>query len=420
MESLSRTFQGYVVGLPLFGGLVLLFVSHDFQISWWEIVLFMTLIGTASMLPIPDPRGGYITATGTLFYVLMSVHGPVASLIIAGSAYGAGAAVSRGWYPWRTIFNGAQMGVSVGLAGLAFRVLGGFTGDLSWQRFLVPFVVASLVHQASNNFFVAFYFSRLRRVPLLSTWITDIGDFLWSNLLTLPTAALLTILYVTVHPLTLLLYLASLPLQRRALLLYLQQRRLHNQAIDALTVAIDADFPQGRGHSRHVADTAMAIARELKVPEVEIEAIELGSLLHDVGIIGLEDSVKAGVSEAQSDVARFRQHVKIGAEIVRALPRRAIWEIVLFHHERHDGRGYPSGRLGNEIPLPARIVAVAEVFESMLAGGFPYNERGRSFREAVDGISAEAGTAFDPEVVRAFLRAVQAGAIGSSRRRDRG
>jgi response regulator RpfG family c-di-GMP phosphodiesterase len=161
----------------------------------------------------------------------------------------------------------------------------------------------------------------------------------------------------------------------------------------------------------------MAIARELKVPEVEIEAIELGSLLHDVGIIGLEDSVKAGMPEAQGDVTRFREHVKIGAEIVRALPRRAIWEIVLFHHERHDGRGYPSGRSGNEIPLPARIVALAEVFESMLAGGFPYNERGRSFQEAVDGINSEAGSAFDPKVVQAFLRAVSGGAIGPSRTR---
>jgi putative nucleotidyltransferase with HDIG domain len=415
MEILSRGFQGYVVGLPLIGSLVLLSASGEFQITWWEIVLFMTLIGTASMLPIPDPRGGYITATGTLFYVLMSVHGPVASLIIAGSAYGAGAAVSRGWYPWRTIFNGAQMGASVGLAGLVFKLLGGFTGDLSWQRFLVPFLAASLVHQASNNFFVAFYFRQLRNVPLLSTWITDVGDFLWSNLLTLPTAALLTVLYVTVHPLTLLLYLASLPLQRRALLLYLQQRRLHNQAIDALTVAIDADFPQGKGHSRRVADAAMAIAREMKMPEVDIEAIELGSLLHDVGIIGLEDSVKAGVSEVQSDLARFREHVRIGAEIVRALPRRAIWEIVLFHHERFDGRGYPAGKSGREIPLPARIVAVAEVFESMLAGGFPYNEMGRTFDDAVAGIQSESGSAFDPQVVAGFTRAVASGAIKPSR-----
>ena len=420
MQTLSRPFQSYVLGVPLVGVLVLLFASGKFQITWWEIVLFAILIGTASMLPIPDPRGGYITATGTLFYVLMSVHGPVAGLVIAGSAYGAGAAVSRGWYPWRTIFNGAQMGASVGLAGLVFQLLGGFTGDLSWQRFLVPFVAASLVHQASNNFFVAFYFSQLRRVPLLSTWITDVGDFLWSNLLTLPTAALLTVLYVTVHPLTLLLWLVSLPLQRRALLLYLQQRRLHSQAIDALTVAIDADFPQGRGHSRRVADAAIAIAREMKIPEVEIEALELGSLLHDVGVIGLEDSVKAGISDERGDAARFREHVKIGADIVRALPRRAIWEIVLYHHERHDGRGYPTGRSGSDIPLPARIVSLAEVFESMLAGGFPYNEKGKSFSEAVAGIKSEAGSAFDPKVVEAFTRAVDSGTIGSPREGSRG
>src|SRR3990170_6416004 len=342
MGTLSRAFQSYVISVPLVGGLVLLFVSGKFQITWWEILLFMTLIGTASMLPIPDPRGGYITATGTLFYVLMSVHGPVAGLVIAGSAYGAGAAVSRGWYPWRTIFNGAQMGASVGLAGLVFQLLGGFTGDLSWQRFLVPFVTASLVHQASNNFFVAFYFSQLRRVPLFSTWITDVGDFLWSNLLTLPTAALLTVLYVTVHPLTLLLWLVSLPLQRRALLLYLQQRRLHSQAIDALTVALDADFPQGRGHSRKVADTAVAIARQLSLADAVVEAIELGALMHDVGMIGLDDLLKAGASNIHEREA-FHAHVRIGAEIVRELPRRDISQIVLRHHERFDGGGYPDG-----------------------------------------------------------------------------
>ena len=409
MERLPRDFQFFVLVVIAAAAAMLFVVSPSFAIEWWEIVLFMILIGLAAMFPIPDPRGGYITATGTLFYVLMSVHGPATGVAIAGSAYGVGAAISRGWYPWRTVFNGAQMGLSVGLAAIAFRFLGGSTTN-QWSHFLFPFVVASLVHQASNNFFVAFYFSRLRNVPLISTWITDVRDFLWSNILTLPTAALLTILYVSVHPLTLLIYLASLPLQRRALQLYLQQRRLHSQAIDALTVAIDADFPQGRGHSRKVADTAVAIARQLSLADAVVEAIELGALMHDVGMIGLDDLLKAGASNIHEREA-FHAHVRIGAEIVRELPRRDISQIVLRHHERFDGGGYPDGLAGAEIPKAARIVSLAEVFESMRAGGFPYNETGVPFVEAVDAIKREAGHAFDPEVVAAFLDAVAEGTI---------
>src|SRR4030067_1299788 len=348
MERLPRDFQFFVLVVVAAAGDMLFVFSPSFAIEWWEIVLFMILIGLAAMFPIPDPRGGYITATGTLFYVLMSVHGPATVFAIAGSAYGVGAAISRGWYPWRTVFNGAQMGLSVGLAAIAFRLLGGSTTS-QWSHFLFPFVVASLVHQASNNFFVAFYFSRLRDVPLISTWITDVRDFLWSNILTLPTAALLTILYFPVYPLTLLIYLASLPLQRRALQLYLQQRRLHSQAIDALTVAIDADFPQGRGHSRKDADTAVAIARQLSLADEGGEGIELGALMHDVGMIGLDDLLKAGASNIHEREA-FQAHVRIGAEIVRELPRRDISQIVLHHHERFDGKGYPDGLSGAEKP----------------------------------------------------------------------
>jgi putative nucleotidyltransferase with HDIG domain len=409
MSKLPRDFQVFVIAVIMTAAVTFYILAPTFLMQWWELLLFTLLIGLAAMSPIPDPRGGYITATGTLFYVLMSVHGPAASLAVAGTAYGVGAAVSRGWFPWRTAFNGAQMGLSVALASTAFRLLGG-SASADWESFFFPFVAASLVHQASNNFFVAFYFSRLRGTPLLSTWITDVRDFLWSNLLTLPTAALLTILYVSIHPLSLLIYLVSLPLQRRALQLYLQQRRLHTQAIDALTVAIDADFPQGQGHSRRVADTAVAIARQLGLSDASVEAIELGALMHDVGLIGLDDLLKEGRA-APGEGVGFEAHVRIGAEIVRELQRKEIADIVLYHHERFDGKGYPNGLANGGIPLSARIVALAEAFESMRAGGFPYNEAGLPFSDAVKAIERESGEAFDPAVVAAFLEAVTEGTI---------
>ncbi len=372
--------------------------------AWPELLLFMVLISLAAMFPIPDPRGGFMTATGTLFYVLLSVHGPGAGLLVGGSAIAIGYAVSTGWFPWKTVFNGAQMGISVGLAGVVFKIAGGSVAEPGVYSFLIPLILAVFVHHMANNFLVSFYHSRLRGQPLLPTWISDIRDFLWSNILGVPTAALLTILYVTVHPATLLFYLASLPLLRWAGQLYLQRRRIYGQAIDSLVVAIDANLPEGKGHSRRVAATALAIGRNLNLAETTLESIELGALLHDVGMIGLDDVVEESTLADVGHTDRLQKHVQIGAEIAREIPRREIAEIVLYHHENYDGSGYPEGLKGNKIPLGARIVGLAETFESMLAGEGP-REQGLSPSEAIKIIQERAGKQYDPRIVEAFVEA---------------
>lgn len=403
MQRLSKDFQVFVVAVMCTAAILLWVLAPEVPHSVWpELLLFMILIGLATMFPIPDPRGGYLTVTPILLYVLLSVHGPGAALLVATFAHPIGLAVSVRGQPWRMAFNGAQIGISACLAGLVFRGLGGSVASPNLVSFLVPFAIAALVHQLSNNFFVAFGLSRLRKLPILGTWIADIKDLLWSNILSIPSAALLAILYVSLHPTTLLLYLASLPLQRWALQLYLQQRRIHSQAIDALVLAIDADFPEGKGHSRRVANTAASIARQLNLSEPLIEGIELGALLHDVGMIGLDDALDVDNPDKEGLAARLRRHVDIGAEVARELPRRDISQIVLYHHENFDGTGYPRGLKGGQIPFGARIVAVAEAYESMLAGGYPYADR-MPREQALEAIQKEAGRAFDPRVVKAFF-----------------
>ncbi len=402
-QRLPRNFQLYVLAV-VFAASVLVWASAV-RIRWqtWpELLMFMVLIAVASMFPIPNPRGGYVTTTTTLMYVLLCVHEPGSALLVAGTGYAIGHAISRGWVPWRTLFNGAQMGISVGLAGTVFRLVGGSPSNPGLVPFLLPFALASLVHQASNNFFVTSFFGRLRSTRWLGTWLIEVKDFLWSNLLTVPTAALLAILYVFVHPVTLFLYLVSLPAQRWAAQLYLQQRRIYNQAIDSLVLAIDANFPQGAGHSRRVADLGSSIARKMRLPDPEVEAVELGGLLHDVGMIGLDDLLDSEAGLQPGLVERARQHVVIGAEVASELPRRDVSEIVLHHHECYDGSGYPGGLRGPKIPIGARIVAVAEAFESMTVGGFPYKERILP-SEAARVIRMQAGQTFDPQVVEAFL-----------------
>jgi len=402
-QRLPKDFQLFITVVVFAAGAIIWVFGAEIRWQEWpELLMFMMLITVTSTFPIPHPRGGYVTSTTTLMYVLLSVQEPVSALLVAGCGYAIGHATSRGWVPWRTFYNGAQMGISVGLASLTFRVLGGSPHTPGVLSFLLPFTLASLVHQTANNFFVTFLFGRLRQTPWFRTWLVEFKDSLSSNLLTIPSAALLAILYVFVHPATLLLYLVSLPAQRWAIQLYMQQREIYKQAIDSLVVAIDANFPQGAGHSRRVADLASAIAKKMRLSDPDVEAIELAGLLHDVGMIGLEDFFGSSMQVDSSGVERIKQHPMMGAEIADELPRRDVSEIVMYHHECYDGSGYPRGLKGAQIPIGARIVAVAEAFESMLAGGLPYKER-LPPDEAMEVVRIKSGSEFDPRVVEAFL-----------------
>lgn len=367
---------------------------------WPEFLLFFLLIALAPIFPVPHARGGYITAAGILLYALIALHQPGAALIVAWSSFAVGSALSRGWIPWKILSNGARLGISVAVAALVFRALGGDASQPTLSSLILPLLIAVLVQEAANTLLVAFYFSQVRRTPFLATWLQDMKDLTFSNLLSVPTAALLIILYVSISPLVLLLYLVSLPLQRRVHQLLSQKHRIYGQAIDSLVLAIDANFPQGRGHSRRVADMAVAIARELRLSDSATDSIELAALIHDVGLIGLDEVQYDTVGS--DDVTRLRDHPRIGAAMMRELPNSAVAEIVLHHHERFDGMGYPKGLRGRQIPVGARIVGVAEVFDSLVSGGLSHTQPLLP-NEAVERIASESNRAFDPRVVEAFL-----------------
>jgi len=409
MQVLPKSLQFYIIGISVLAAVATwaLLPTVPFE-SVRELVLFLTLIALAAMFPIPDPHGGFITAAGILLYVVISLYGPGAGIIVAVPGYSVGAAISRQWIPWRTLSNGAQMGLSIAAAGVAFRLSGGDLTHPDLRTLLLPLTISVLTFQLVNNLFVAVYFNRLRGIPLLSTWLADVRELLVSNLLSIPTAGLLAILYKTAGPVVLVAYLVLLPLQRRAHLLYFQQKRIYDQAIDALVLAIDANFPQGRGHSRRVANVATMLARQLDLPDKVVDDIELAALLHDVGLIGMDlPDVSDEAVELNSTV---QAHARIGAELVKELPRREVARIIAHHHEKYDGTGYPDGLKGNEIPLGARVVAVAEAFDSIIRREVPRRIPG-PHESALAQIKAEAGKAFDPQVVEALAAIVEAGSL---------
>ncbi|SDF28043.1 HD-GYP domain-containing protein [Sporolituus thermophilus] len=173
--------------------------------------------------------------------------------------------------------------------------------------------------------------------------------------------------------------------------------------IKALVNALEARDRYIYRHSAGVAVLAGKIASKLVWSEKEAYYIELASLLHDIGKIGMPDAVlgKPG-SLTPEEWELMRRHPDIGADIIADIPGMvSVADIVRHHHERWDGRGYPAGLAGAAIPLGARIVAVADSFQAMVSDR-PYRAR-RSAIQAMQEIKAAAGSQFDPAVVEAFI-----------------
>lgn len=188
-------------------------------------------------------------------------------------------------------------------------------------------------------------------------------------------------------------------------------RELFIGSIRAFAAAVDAKDPYTRGHSERVAAYSRTIAGVLGQSEEFQHRIWIAGVLHDVGKIGIEDRIlkKGGVLTAE-EYEQMKLHPVIGEDILKSLePLREMLPAIRWHHEAWNGRGYPDGLKGEQIPLIARIVAVADTFDAITTNR-PY-QKAYSHEYAVETITKLTGARFDAKVVTAFLRAFQQGLI---------
>ena len=173
--------------------------------------------------------------------------------------------------------------------------------------------------------------------------------------------------------------------------------------IQTLRYTVEAKDPYTRGHSDRVSEYSVLIGEKMGLSEENIKTLRVGGLFHDIGKIGIPDSILLKTDKLSDDeYSEIKNHPSIGAHILGAASIfKNIIPIVKHHHERFDGRGYPSGLKGDEIPFLARIAAVADTFDAMTSK--------RSYRNALDlqfvkeEIQRCKGTQFDPQIADVFL-----------------
>ncbi|MBI4788085.1 MAG: GAF domain-containing protein [Chloroflexi bacterium] len=193
--------------------------------------------------------------------------------------------------------------------------------------------------------------------------------------------------------------------------LYSDLRRAFTETVKVITNAVEARDPYTAGHSERVTTIALETARELGWSREQIEVLEIGSLLHDIGKIGVSDAILLKPGPLTDDEwAEMKKHPVLGAKMLESISQlRQVLPYILYHQERYDGKGYPFGLAGTEIPIEGRMLAVLDTLDAMTSNR-PYRP-GLTMEDAIEEIKVNRATQFDPDIVDALLRVVAGGKL---------
>ncbi|NLJ33157.1 MAG: HD-GYP domain-containing protein [Firmicutes bacterium] len=372
------------------------------QVPWLEVLFFVAFTMATEAMPVYLPREITVSVSFCVIYAALLIHGPgLASLAAAmGSLVG-----NRPGTPHHRIaFNFAQLALSAGAAGAVFLWAGGEVGHPNVLGHMLPILAGALSYFFVNSSLISIAAGLSQELSPLDIWISRIGGVVVNYLVLIPLGVLIAILFLRDGIVGVLLLVVPLALARFSFQQYVDMRNVYLDTIRAIAATVDAKDSYTRGHSERVRGHSVAIAKELGLPEGEQEIIEYMALLHDTGKIGISEAIlNKNTSLTDEEYQLVQKHPIIGAQIVSEIDRfKEASAIVRHHHEHYDGSGYPDGLAGEEIPLGARIITVADAFDAMTSQR-PY--RGpRTNGEALAEIRANAGRQFDPLVVKAFLR----------------
>src|SRR3954464_2343046 len=308
---------------------------------------------------------------------------------------------------WATLYNRFDFMLSAYAAYLAVNLTRDAVRPDDPLGVIAQIVIAGLAFSIVNLLLGVSAASLRAQVPLSRVWALSVGNILTGVLALVPLGWLMGEISVKVGLWAAAMFMVPLYLARFAFSKYAETRELFFGTVSALSQAIDAKDGFTRGHADRVSRIAGAIAREVGIPERQIEQIELAGMLHDIGKIGVEDRILMKPQRLEQDEQELmRRHTIYGASILKpSAALRPLAPIVLHHHENFDGSGYPEGLKGEEIPLGSRIIIVADAYEAMTSDRIYRKAIGHD--RAMDQLNKYKGIQFDPKIVRALESVVQ-------------
>jgi HD-GYP domain-containing protein (c-di-GMP phosphodiesterase class II) len=370
---------------------------------WTVLTLF------AGALPVRMPRGSLVSVSMAPIIGAMALGGPVAAGLV--SLVGTTEVRElRGRIPWYgTASNHAGVVLPAVIGGILTEAIRDGLSDPAEPAQPAVIFIATMVGAAT------FFLLNVGLTSLVvamrsqqSITVVALGDFrgISINAFALaPLAWLMATMYHLVGWWASLLFTLPLYTTRVSYHRFVEMRDMFTQTIGALAGAVDKRDPFTSKHSHRVKQIAVDIGREMRVSAQELEALEWGGLLHDVGKIGVPDAVLLKSDRLTRDERMtMNAHPVLGAQIIAPVTKLAPeLPIIRHHHEWYNGSGYPDRLIGDEIPKLARILHVADAFEAMTAQR-PYRMTPLTAEQALAELRKFAGVQFDPVVVDAFVR----------------
>ena len=410
----------------IFGTAIALFVlisfweltNHQGPLTWMIVIplaLATYLIDGAVVLPLLSKPIHYYHGLFLLTYFLL---GPSNAILVAALALMA--RLIKSYFRFSPLVTDKLLGYLSSLVAIwltdKIYLLTMTMGQPSSVGSLFPMILVMTSYCLLYTLFKAMGTSLVRSVSFVSEWKQH---YLVSTLLFLSVAIGAGLVNHYAHRVGNEAYLLAIPFALFALTSYRiysldlsessrrlgELSQLQTSIIETLALAIDAKDHPTHGHARRVQVYAVGIAKSLGIDSKnDVEALSTAALLHDIGKLAIPEYILSKPGKlTDSEFAKMMRHAEIGANILEPIrfPYPVV-PIIRYHHERHNGSGYPHGLKGDEIPLGAKILAVADTFDALTAQ--------RTYRtplmavEAIELIRRESGIGFDPEIVQAFLK----------------
>lgn len=403
----------YVASVIVTGAVIVLIDVLRLE-QWGYALALMFLVLVATRLTTPLRRAVVDDAV-----VSISIDMPIgiASVLILGPAGAPLVLAASAFMPGpkklplvKRLFNGGMLAIIAWVAAMVYLALGGQLVDADWQFSLqnvIATLVATLAMEAVNGLLLVMVIALTERVSPLRVWFGTMAESAFPLFIYSTFGFLIAVVWSFAGPVSAVLVLAPLMVARWVFAQFAARQAAYEATMRSLIKAVETKDLYTRGHSERVSRASVLIGRSAGMREDRVTTLRYAGTLHDVGKLGVPTRVlqKAG-KLTDEEYEAIQQHPSRGREITRELEflGEAI-EGIHFHHERIDGRGYPMGLKGEEIPEFARIIAVADAFDSMTT---TRSYRGaRSIEDAIVELRRCKGSQFDPVMVEALIEAIE-------------
>ncbi|MHC5066577.1 MAG: HD-GYP domain-containing protein [Planctomycetota bacterium] len=374
----------------------------------WAGLVSLVVLGLFSEYSALNIEVGKALSTSSITFILIFasviLFGPEATTLFAGSSWFISQFVLRRKALAKAVFNVSQIVVSASLAGATFIALGGESAPDRFVFSLSSFIGFGAAFIVANLLFVSAAMALIEGIPfrqVVPRLAGPKGSHIAYDLLVSPVALLVAVLFIEFQVWGLFGVALTLFFIRRSYLTNYQLQQALRDLLKVLVKAIETRDPYTSGHSLRVSVLARRIAVEMALPTRRVEEIETAALLHDIGKIDevYTDLLKKPAELSAEERTIIESHATKGADLLRSLSSVSedVIGAVKYHHERVDGKGYPDGLKGQDIPLGARIIKVCDAVDAMLSD--------RPYRAALklsavrEQLLMHSGTQFDAAVV---------------------